>query len=145
MRDLTEQEQIFLESHRVARLATVDEQKQPYVVPICYAFDGAFVYSALDEKPKSVVPTQLKRVRNLAVNPRVSVVVDDYDEDWRRLAYLQLRGRAGLVLPGTEEHTQAVLFLRAKYPQYQTMAIEQQPVLRIAPEACLSWGAVFSQ
>ncbi len=140
MRELTEQERAFLESQRVARLATVDEQGQPFVVPICYAFDGRVIYSALDEKPKQVAPTQLKRVRNILAHPRVGLVVDEYDEDWSRLAYVQLRGQAALIQPGTEEHAAAIALLRAKYPQYRAMAIERQPVVRIVPESVSSWG-----
>ena len=139
MRELTEQERAFLQSHRVARLATVDERGQAFVVPICYAFDGQTIYSALDEKPKTVAPTRLKRVRNILANPRVGLVVDDYSEDWSRLAYVQIRGQAALVQRGTEEHATAIGLLRAKYPQYQAMAIEQQPVVKIAPEHISAW------
>lgn len=142
MRELTEQERAFLQSQRVARLATVDEQGQPFVVPICYAFDGRVIYSALDEKPKQVAPTQLKRVRNMLAHPRVGLVVDEYDEDWSRLAYVQIRGQAALVQPGTEEHAAAIGLLRAKYPQYWAMAIERQPVVRIVPENVSSWGSL---
>lgn len=72
MRELSEAEQQYLREHRVARLATTDGQGQPHALPICYAFDGRVVYSALDEKPKRVAPTQLKRVRNIQANPRVA-------------------------------------------------------------------------
>lgn len=142
MRELSQAEQRFLREHRVARLATTDAAGQPYLVPICYAFDGIFVYSALDEKPKSVAPTRLKRVRNILANPRVALVIDDYTEDWSRLAYLQIRGQADLLPVGAEGHTEAARLLRAKYPQYGPMAIDQQPILRITPEAIVSWGAV---
>ena len=145
MRELTEPERAFLQSHRVARLATLDERGQPYVVPMCYAFDGQVIYSALDEKPKQVPPTRLKRVRNLLANPRVGLVIDDYSEDWSRLAYMQIRGQAALIQPGTEEHTAAIGLLRAKYPQYQAMAIEQQPVVKITPEHVLAWGTVVAR
>ncbi len=142
MRELTRAEQQFIQEHRVARLATADTKGQPSVVPICYAFDGRAVYSALDEKPKSVAPTRLKRVRNIQANPQVALVIDDYLEDWGRLAYLQIRGRADLLSPGSEEHARAVGLLRAKYPQYGPMAIDRQPILRITPEAIVAWGAV---
>jgi len=144
MRQLSQAERQFLTTHRVARLATVDAQGQPFVVPICYVFDGTAVYSALDEKPKSVAPMQLKRVRNIIADPHVALVVDDYSEDWRALAYLQIRGQAVLVEPGSQEQRAAIPLLRAKYVQYQAMAIDQQPVLQITPEAISSWGAVFT-
>ncbi len=145
MRALSQTERWFIDTHRVARLATADAQGQPFVVPICYAFDGAYFYSALDEKPKSVVPTCLKRVRNILANPRVALVIDDYSEDWSLLTYVQIRGQAVLVEPGTEEHAEAIRLLRAKYPQYGQMAIDQQPILRITPQAIASWGTVRSQ
>ncbi|HEU5368422.1 MAG TPA: TIGR03668 family PPOX class F420-dependent oxidoreductase [Ktedonobacterales bacterium] len=142
MRELSPAEQQFLQAHRVARLATTDAAGQPYAVPICYAFDGHCVYSALDEKPKSVAPTRLKRVRNIQANPRVALVIDDYGEDWSRLAYMQIRGQADLLAVGAAGHAEAVRLLRAKYPQYERMAIDQQPILRITPEAVVAWGSV---
>ena len=142
MRELSQAEQHFLQAHRVARLATADADGQPSAVPICYAFDGRVVYSALDEKPKSVEPMRLKRVRNIQTNPRVALVIDDYAEDWRSLAYISIRGRAELLAVGTEEHAGAVRLLRAKYPQYRQMAIDQQPVVRITPTSVVSWGAI---
>jgi PPOX class probable F420-dependent enzyme len=142
VRELSEGEQHFIQAHRVARLATVDASGQPFVVPICYAFDGRVIYSALDEKPKNVAPAHLKRVRNIQANPRVALVIDDYTEDWSRLAYIQLRGRADLLPVGTAEHSAAIRLLRAKYPQYQAMAIDRQPVIQITPEAIVAWGAV---
>ena len=145
MRALSQAEQAFLTEHRVARLATADAQGQPFVVPICYIFAGGVFYSALDEKPKSVAPTHLKRVRNILANPQVSLVIDDYSEDWNRLAYTQIRGQAALVDPGIEEHAEAIRLLRAKYPQYRQMAIDQQPVVRIIPTSIVCWGTIAVQ
>jgi PPOX class probable F420-dependent enzyme len=144
MRALSQAEQQFINTHRAARLATVDAEGQPFVVPVCYAFDGSLFYSALDEKPKSVAPTHLKRIRNIQNNPRVALVIDDYAEDWSALAYLQIRGQAALIQPETEEHAAAISLLRAKYPQYERMAIDRQPVLRIIPAAISSWGTIFA-
>jgi coenzyme F420-0:L-glutamate ligase/coenzyme F420-1:gamma-L-glutamate ligase len=131
----------YLAAHRVARLATVGAEGVPSVVPICFAADGRAIYSPLDEKPKRVAPTRLKRVRNLLAHPEVALVVDDWSEDWSRLAYLLVRGRAELVEPGSEEHAAAVALLRAKYPQYRTMAIETRPVIRIEPTRARLWAA----
>lgn len=131
----------YLADHRVARLATVDGAAHPSVVPICYAGDGRAIYSALDEKPKRVAPTRLKRVRNLLERPEVALVVDDYDEDWSRLSHLIVRGRAALLEPATAEHVRAVALLRAKYPQYCAMAIETQPVIAVYPVSARFWSA----
>src|SRR3954454_7351119 len=75
----------FLGDARVAHLATADASGQPHVVPITFALLDGRLYSALDAKPKRVAGPQLRRVRNIRENPRVSVVVDHYAEDWSRL------------------------------------------------------------
>ena len=137
----TEAQRAFLESHRVAHLATADAQGRPHVVPICYAYDGACLYVVIDTKPKRVGPLQLKRLRNITENPHVAVVVDDYSDDWSRLAYVLIRGRADVLMKG-EAHERALRLLRAKYPQYRKMALEERPVIRITPESLASWGAI---
>ncbi len=130
----------FVERHRVARFATVDAQNQPHVVPVCFAvLDGA-IYLPLDEKPKRVAPTALRRVQNLQANPRVALLVDDYVENWEELAYVQVRGVAHLVEPGEAIHGTVVVALRQKYPQYQSMKLEAQPLIRITPTAARSWS-----
>ncbi len=132
----------FLAAHRVARLATVDPDGTPSVVPICYALDAAAIYSPLDAKPKRVPPRALRRVRNLLARPAVALVVDDYAEDWSCLAHLIVRGQADLLEPGEPEHALAVAQLRARYPQYHRMAIEAQPVIRIVPTRWRFWAVV---
>jgi PPOX class probable F420-dependent enzyme len=132
----------FLVRQRVARLATATASGEPHAVPVCYAFDGRFVHIALDEKPKDVPPTRLKRVRNILENPRVVLVTDRYSEDWDLLAFVMVHGRAELTEPGSEEHTAAVRLLRGKYYQYEKMAIEENPVISILPERAASWGAL---
>lgn len=124
----------------MGRLTTVDERTRPYAVPICYAWLDGAVWSPLDEKPKTTDVRNLKRVRNIRANPRVAVVVDRYSDDWSRLAYLSVRGTARLVEPAEPGHAAAVRALRAKYPQYLEMRIEDTPLIRIAPEAFASWG-----
>src|SRR5215216_5729557 len=113
-----------LNTARVARLATADADGRPYVVPVCFAYDGERGYVALDEKPKSVAPTRLKRVRNILANPQVALLVDTYSEDWSRLSYVLVSGTAGLEPAGTERHSTAIALLREKYPQYLEMAID---------------------
>ncbi|HWE62836.1 MAG TPA: TIGR03668 family PPOX class F420-dependent oxidoreductase [Chloroflexota bacterium] len=131
----------YLAAHRIGHLATVDADGHPSVVPICYAVDRRAIYSALDEKPKRVAPQDLRRVRNLRAHPVVALVVDDYAEDWTRLAYLLVHGHADLLLPDAPDHAAAVALLRAKYDQYQTMAIEAQPVIRVLPTRSTFWTA----
>ena len=80
---------------RVARLATVDEQGRPHVVPICFAVDGDLLYTAVDAKPKRT--RELRRLRNVEANPAVEVVIDHWDEDWSRLWWVRLSGQARVV------------------------------------------------
>ena len=131
----------FLTSHRVGRLATVSGAGQPHVVPVCYAFDGALLYTPIDEKPKRVGAGELRRIRNLRENPQVSLVVDDYDEDWTKLAFVIVRGRAEIVERG-DERSEALALLREKYSQYRAMALEDRPLLVIEPESVAAWGRV---
>lgn len=108
-------------------------------MPICYVFDGQELYSPIDEKPKQASPLLLKRVRNIRANPHVSVVVDRYDDDWQRLAYVLIIGKAKVLVKG-QKHKRAVLLLRRKYPQYRQMAIHDRPIIRITPTHLKSWG-----
>jgi PPOX class probable F420-dependent enzyme len=125
----------------VARLATADAAGQPHVVPVCFALDGSTLYITIDEKPKRGVP--LKRVRNIAENPNVALVVDRYDEDWTQLAWVMLRGPAEILADGTE-HDAAQALLRAKYPQLAAMHIAALPVIALRIERVTSWGAFSS-
>ena len=145
--DTDDDTQAFIRSHRVARLATAGDDGQPAVIPICYVFDGEHIYSPIDEKPKSVAASSLKRVRNIEANSHVAVVIDDYSEDWSKLAYVLIIGTAEIVLPGKEvtreaqEHARAIELLREKYPQYRSMKIEERPMIRIRPGRIKRWGA----
>jgi PPOX class probable F420-dependent enzyme len=125
---------------RVARLATVDEVSRPHVVPVCFVYRDGVAYVALDAKPKRVPVTQLRRVRNLLANPDVQLLVDHYEEDWSSLVYVQLRGLAGLLGPGGE-HAEALALLRAKYKQYQAMALDDTPIIRIEVRQAVGWTA----
>ncbi|HET9530918.1 MAG TPA: TIGR03668 family PPOX class F420-dependent oxidoreductase [Blastocatellia bacterium] len=133
----------LIRERRVARLATADEGARPSVVPICYAFDGEHIYSPLDEKPKSVAPRQLKRVRNIEVNPQVALVIDDYSEDWSKLYFVLIRGAAQIIERDHDgpEHAHAVALLREKYPQYRRMAIDSRAIIKITPGSIKLWSA----
>ncbi len=128
----------YIRDSRVARLATVDHSGQPLVVPICYAYDGQNLYSVIDEKPKRVSADRLKRVRNLRENPKVSLVIDDFDEDWSKLRHVIIQGEAEILFGGTEQE-QAIALLQNKYPQYQDMSLHKQPVIKITPKRFIHW------
>src|SRR5262245_49575276 len=124
---------------RVAHLATANAAGQPLVIPICFAFDGKEFFSPIDEKPKRISPRKLKRLRNIEENSRVSLVIDRWDEDWRKLAYVLISGRARILLSG-QKHRRAVTVLRKKYRQYHSMALEERPMIVIRPLAVKTWG-----
>ena len=139
--DVSPEVREFISSHRVGRLATADAQGAPHVIPICYAYDGSHIYSALDLKPKRVSTGRLKRVRNIVANPRVALVIDDYSEDWDRLGYVMIQGSAQLVEAGDERSLGEDL-LRKKYPQYATLLPEGGTMLKITPRHIVSWGRI---
>jgi len=129
----------FVERRRVAHFATIDAAGQPHVVPICFAVLEGAVYTAIDEKPKRVEGTSLRRVRNILTRPEVCLVWDHYEEDWSRLVWIQVRGTAALV-EGEDERAAAFAALRRRYPQYRAMALETKPLIRIAPASVRSWS-----
>lgn len=131
----------FILGRRVAHLATADAAGVPQALPVCFALDGEVAYIAIDAKPKQAAPGRLKRLRNIAENPAVALVFDHYDEDWTRLGWVMLRGRAEVVESGAE-HAAAVALLRARYPQYAAMPLESLPVIAIRVAACRAWGAL---
>jgi len=134
----------FLAAARVAHLATASVQAVPHAVPLCFWFDGANFYFIIDQKPKRHSGLKLKRMRNIAANPCVSLLVDHYEEDWSQLAYVLINGRAHVV-EGREEYMLALRNLRDKYPQYRDMALSYGTnlMVRIDPLDVHVWGARF--
>ena len=120
-----------IDAVRVARLATVDREGRPHVVPICFVIDGATLYTAVDEKPKRT--RRLRRLENVEANPQVEVVIDHYEDDWSKLWWVRLRGTARIV-----EDPRAVELLAAKYPQYRVRP-PAGPVIAIAIEGQSEW------
>lgn len=136
---LTDQQRGFLAAQRVARLATADGDGRPHVVPICYALTGDTVYFTIDEKPKRRPGARLKRLANLRANPFAALVVDRYDEDWTRLGWVMVQGRAEVLASGPE-HDRAQISLRDRYPQLAAMRIEALPVVAVRIDHASSWG-----
>ena len=130
----------LIRSARIAHLDTADRSGQPHVVPICFAFDGKYFYSPIDEKPKRSAPAKLKRLRNIRDNPQVSLVIDHYDEDWSKLCYVLITGTARILQRG-ESHHRAVTLLRKKYSQYRRMQIDTRPIIVITPKRITFWAA----
>jgi PPOX class probable F420-dependent enzyme len=138
----------FILAARRAVLATIAPDGRPRLVPICFALadEQPVLYSPLDDKPKrSADPLDLARVRDLRSDPRVTVLVDRWDEDWTRLAWLRAEGTAELIVPGTPgrdgpEHSEAVAKLRSRYPQYELHRLDERPLIRITIERVTDWG-----
>jgi len=123
---------------RIAHLATSTRNGKPTVVPICFVYSRSLIYSAIDEKPKRTTPNKLRRIRNILENPHVSLVVDEYKEDWQRLRYVILLGTASILSRG-KEHGAAISLLRKKYRQYKTMRLKERPIIRIKPLRAIAW------
>lgn len=147
---LTSDERALLASARTATLATIDPGGQPRLVPICHVVGDddrlgrPRLYTPIDDKPKaSPDPRRLARVRDLLILPAATLLVDRWDEDWSRLAWLRMYGRAEILEPQpheVEEHAWAVAALREKYEQYRTHRLEERPIIRISIAHAISWG-----
>lgn len=132
------EQRAFLEARRVAHLGTADGAGTPHVVPVCFALSGESAYITVDDKPKRT--HKLKRLRNIAENPAVVLVADHYDDDdWSKLGWVMVRGRAQLLHEGPE-HAEAQRLLRERYVQLRAMAIQRHPVIAIRIERVASWG-----
>ena len=122
---------------RVARLATTDPDGRPHLVPIVFALEGDTLYFAVDRKPKR--STTLRRIENARARPDVTVLVDHYEDDWSRLWWIRLRGRARVLDDGSEAE-RAIELLREKYPQYRDEP-PGTPVLAVDVTDVRSWPA----
>ena len=120
---------------RVARLATVDDRGRPHLVPICFAVDGEMLYTAVDAKPKR--SRRLQRLANVRTNPDVTVLVDEYEENWSELWWVRLRGRARVVEHGAELE-RALALLTEKYDQYREQP-PPGPAIVVAIEEWSGW------
>ena len=125
-----------LTAARVGTLATVRADGHPHLVPIVFAVDGGVVYSIADPKPKTGL--DLLRHRNIGANPRVSLLVDAYEEDWEQLWWVRADGTARVVADGGEREA-TIRLLRAKYRQYATWTTPFGAATVIRIERIASW------
>ena len=129
----------LLATARTAHLATSDQYARPHVVPIVFVWRDPLLYTPLDRKPKREDDWHaLRRVRNIETNGRVAVVIDRYDEEWSRLAWVLLEGVATILESGEERDT-AARWLREKYAQYESVSLEGRPVVRVDVERGVEW------
>jgi len=137
---LTTDQKAFLDRQRIARLSTLEGDGTPQVLPVCYAAAETSIYITIDQKPKSGDPRKLKRLQNIRRNPKVALVADHYDDDdWTQLHWLMVRGIAEILEDGLE-HDQAQDLLRARYPQYRRMELDDLPVIAIRITEARGWS-----
>ena len=131
----------FIEGARVARLATVDSEFKPHVVPVVFVFDGNHFFIPVDEKRKVSKPEKLKRIRNIQDNPNVALLIDQYDEDWTKLAFVMIQGKASVASKreGNIQVRRAYNKLMVKYVQYQKIGVGEM-CIKITPKKVASWS-----
>jgi PPOX class probable F420-dependent enzyme len=120
---------------RVARLATADGAGTPHIVPVTFAVDGDSIHTAVDHEPKRT--RSLRRLANIAENPRVALLVDLYDDDWSRLWWVRADGSARVAeVPSAR----ALELLCSRYEQYRTRSPEG-PAIEVTVERWSGWTA----
>ena len=125
----------YLRTKERGFLATMGRE-EPTVIPVCFAYESGKIYSAIDAKPKS--GRRLARVKNIERNPRVAFIIDTYSDDWRRLSYLLVHGKASLVGDPSEESRARELLL-SKYPQYRWLGLDGSRTIRVTIESLKFW------
>ena len=144
---------LIIHRARVARLATADSKAKPHIVPVVFAFDGEKYYIPIDEKTKTTKPAELRRIKNIDTNPSVALLIDEYNEDWEKLLFIMVQGKAAILgkKKGNDEdggggvHGDDKLLKKAhkllyiKYPQYQLIDIGKLCIV-IYPQKTLFWS-----
>ncbi len=129
----------------MARLGTRAPSGRPHLVPVVFARHAGVLWSPVDAKPKRPDVSELARVRHVRAHPEVTLLLDHYDEDWRRLWWLRVDGHASVVEGASGDADAAAAALRAKYPQYARTPVFRDPdaplLLRIEAERVRSWAA----
>jgi PPOX class probable F420-dependent enzyme len=131
---------------RIARLATVDLECKPHLVPVVFVFDSSLscYFIPIDEKTKQSKPENLKRVKNIKENPNVALLIDEYYEDWTKLYFIMIQGKASIIGGKKLDQDEMSLLekahklLRNKYPQYQDIGVGEY-VIMIMPQKVTDW------
>jgi len=136
---LDQKTKTLIKRAKVARLATVDQKSHPYVVPVVFVFHKNAFFIPLDEKTKSVNPKKLKRVKNIARNPNVTLLIDRYQNDWKKLFFLMIHGKATVVDSKNSKIMNKVHeLLISKYPQYKKIGVGNS-CIKITPHGITHW------
>ena len=131
-----------LESARHGYLSTASVEGDPHLQPVVFEIVGESIYIAVDEKPKTTL--RLRRLTNIESNPKFALLVDHYDDDWNQLWWVLLRGPACVLWPSQWDEQEAAVViaaLRAKYSQYDSMGLEERPLLKLTPDRITRWSA----
>jgi PPOX class probable F420-dependent enzyme len=138
----------IIDKARVARLATVDSEGKPHLIPVVFAYDEEHYYIPIDEKTKQrpSKPEKLKRVKNIQANPNIALLIDEYNEDWTKLYFVMIQGRASLISnkKGEQENELLLLLEKAhkllseKYYHYQKIGIGEYVII-IYPQKIVTW------
>jgi len=134
----------IIDKARVARLATVDSECKPHLIPVVFIFDNDCYFIPIDEKAKRSRPERLKRVKNIQQNPNVTILIDEYNEDWRKLYFIMILGKASIIGDkGLEQHELLLLerahrLLSDKYLQYQKIGIGKY-IIMVLPQKVITW------
>jgi len=135
----------FIERARIARLATADSECKLHLVPVVFVFDGNCLIIPIDEKRKTVKPEKLKRVKNIKENPNVALLIDEYNEDWTKLYFIIIHGKASIIGGKKKLDQNEMSFLkkahkslRNKYPQYKKIGVGEH-VIMIMPQKVIAW------
>ena len=132
---------------RVARLATVDSECKPHLIPVVFVFDNDCYFVPIDEKNKRSKPENLKRIKNIQQNPNVALLIDEYNEDWRNLYFIMIQGKASIVGGKESDQNELALLEKAhkllsgKYLQYQKIGIGKY-VIKIVSQKVITWKNV---
>jgi len=134
----------IIDKARVARLATVDSECKPHLIPVVSVFDNYSYFIPIDEKTKRSRPEKLKRAKNIQQNSNVTLLIDDYNENWRKLYFIMIQGKASIIGGKQLEQNELLLLEKAhkllfdKYLQYQKIGIGEY-VIMIIPQKVITW------
>ncbi len=135
----------LIDKAKVARLATVDPECKPHLIPVVFVYDNDYYFTPIDQKTKRCKPENLKRIKNIQQNPNVALLIDEYNEDWRKLYFIMIQGKASMI-GGKDQNEPALLekahkLLSSKYVQYQEIGIGEY-VIMIVSQKVITWKNV---
>jgi PPOX class probable F420-dependent enzyme len=137
----------IIDKAMVARLATVDSECKPHLIPVVFVYDNDCYFIPIDEKTNRSKPENLKRVKNIQQNPNVALLIDGYNEDWRKLYFIMIQGKASIIGGKESDQNEHVLLEKAhkmlsgKYVQYQEIDIGHY-IIMIVPQKVITWKNV---